>query len=255
MNSHLKACCASRGFSIDESIMDEPPSEKYPNAQFSIGNEFGDRFRSQNETHFVQPNANDNRPNLWSVPKSNWAELVFEGINCHHTNEKNWIRAATTHVFNSQFSDNTRAWINKGTGPVPGAHKLMKNVTFDGFTKNTGHKTCSPNSQKWSDSRDLATIKDCMDNSNQPLELIDERPQQDVLRMRKLYWFKVTNDVYRSNGMDIYWPTSGFTIYDTHIPLLVTDCKFYNFPSEVGGPQRKVIKVYVFNLYFFVKLL
>ena len=59
--------------------MDEAPTEKFPNAQFSIGNEFGDRFRSQNESHFVQPNANDNRPNLWNVPKSNWAVLVFEG--------------------------------------------------------------------------------------------------------------------------------------------------------------------------------
>ena len=34
--------------------MDEPPSAEFPNAQFSIGNEFGFRFRSMNETHFVQ---------------------------------------------------------------------------------------------------------------------------------------------------------------------------------------------------------
>ena len=44
-----KACCTSRGFAVDESIKDLPPNSTYPEAQFSIGNEFGHRFRSMDE--------------------------------------------------------------------------------------------------------------------------------------------------------------------------------------------------------------
>ena len=65
LKNRVKACCASRGFSIDESIMDEPPSAEFPNAQFSIGNEFGFRFRSMNETHFVQRRVENSFANFF----------------------------------------------------------------------------------------------------------------------------------------------------------------------------------------------
>ena len=93
-----------------------------------------------NEDHVVHSDGNDERPNLWLVPESNWAHLVFNGLNIHHTNEKNWVRAASVKLINSFFSDNTRGFIHKGTDPIPGSRKETRNTTFVGFTRNTGHR-------------------------------------------------------------------------------------------------------------------
>ena len=112
----LHSQCTSTGIlSLRHSVThfkDEPPTEQYPVAQFSIGNEFGVRFKSMNEDHRTKDEAaNDDRPNLWADPMSNWADLHFNGLNIHHTNEKNWSRGASIHPSNCHFSDNTRGWV------------------------------------------------------------------------------------------------------------------------------------------------
>ena len=223
-----KACCAARGMAVDESILDEPPSTQFPSAQFSIGNEFGYRFKSIDSPHFVQPHQSqeDNRPDLWRKPLGNWATLVFNGLNCHHTNEKNWVRAASFDLINSQFSDNSRGWTNKGTGPVWGSRKHVRNCTFVGYTRNTGHRTC-----RFPVGKGLLYPRACQDTAHSPVDLIDLRPQTEVLVSRRVFWFKVETDVYRLSGQDIWYPWQGLSLYDTHVPQLIENCTFINYPS------------------------
>ena len=133
----------------------------------------------------------DPRPNLWQKPESNWAKIEFNGLNMHHTNEKNWARGADMHLQGCQFSDNTRGWVHKGTAPTPGATKSVTDSIFVGYTKNTGHKLCTHDSNLDYDSRDLVTPRICSDTREGIVDLINERPQTDVLVRRIIYWYKV----------------------------------------------------------------
>ena len=210
----LHSQCTSTGIlSLRHSVThfkDEPPTEQYPVAQFSIGNEFGVRFKSMNEDHRTKDEAaNDDRPNLWADPMSNWADLHFNGLNIHHTNEKNWSRGASIHLSNCHFSDNTRGWVHKGTAPVPGATKSFTNSHFVGFTPNTGHKLCTHDLNiNLSDSLDLATPRVCADSRAGVVDLVtDVRPMTDILVRRLIFWYKTDDDdVYRQHGQDQWYP-------------------------------------------------
>ena len=303
--TNLKACCTSRGFAIDESILDTAPNKtaNFQKPQFSIGNEFGARFRSMNESHRIPPilyvNSNqhlaghthgedeheshhrtsrsrfrrnhlsdwwadlsqemidflnligetdgalitpastEQRPNLWAAPQGNWARLEFNNMNIHHTNEKNWARGADIHLDNAQFSDNTRGWIHKGTGPVPGATKSLTNSKFVAYTRNTGHRLCATEGSSW----DLVNPKHCSDSRYGAVDLINERPQMDVMSRRLVFWGKMEpKDVYRAHGQDMWYPVQGFSIYDSHVPTRCENITFYNYwATDPNGPRRHAV--------------
>ena len=150
----------------------------------------------------------------------------------HHTNEKNWARGADMHLDGCQFSDNTRGWVHKGTGPTPGATKSLTNSIFVGFTKNTGHKFCTHDKTLDRDSRDLVTPRVCSDSREGIIDLVSERPQADVLIRRNIFWFKAGNDVYRQHGFHKYYPHHALSIYDSFIPTLVQNVTFQNYPRD-----------------------
>ena len=308
--TNLKACCTSRGFAIDESILDTAPNKtaNFQKPQFSIGNEFGARFRSMNESHRIPPilyvNSNqhlaghthgegmgdeshdgthhrtsrsrfrrnhlsdwwadlspemieflnligetdeslitpansEGRPNLWAVPEGNWARLEFNNMNIHHTNEKNWARGADIHLDNAQFSDNTRGWIHKGTAPVPGATKSLTNSLFVAYTRNTGHRLCTTTDFSW----DLVNVKNCTDARYGAVDLINERPQMDVMSRRLVFWGKMEpKDVYRAHGQDMWYPVQGFSVYDSFVPTRCENITFYNYwATDPNGPKRHAV--------------
>ena len=108
-----------------------------------VKTDFSSWQRPLDEDHYTAAEYNDDpRPNLWKKPGGNWARIEFNGLNIHHTNEKNWARGADFHVDGAVFSDNSRGWIHKGTSPTPGSTKSVTNSVFVGFTRNAGHKYC-----------------------------------------------------------------------------------------------------------------
>ena len=66
-----------RGFVMDESVRDEAPNMEFPSPQFSINGDWKKAFRSMNSPPDGQ---SDTRPNLWSVPTGNWAQLHLIGF-------------------------------------------------------------------------------------------------------------------------------------------------------------------------------
>lgn len=83
---------ANRGFVMDETVKDQEPSADSIEPQFAIqGKDWKIGLKSLNEPEYGK---NDDRPNLWSKPETNWARLEFHGFKIHHMNEKNWARNA-----------------------------------------------------------------------------------------------------------------------------------------------------------------
>ena len=150
----------------------------------------------------------------------------------HHTNEKNWVRGADIHLSGCQFSNNMRGWVHKETAPTPGATKSVTDSIFIGFTKNTGHKVCTHDKTLTYDSRDLVTPRICSDTREGNVDLIDERPQTDVLVRRMIFWYKAASDVYRQHGTHKYYPIQGMSIYDSFIPTLIKNVTFQNYPRD-----------------------
>ena len=158
-----KASASFQGFTMDETVKDDLPSEAHPEPQFSINdvdNEVKVYLKSMEEPeeYMTVPNCdsgpscngpdddyklNDPRPNVWSNPLSNWARLELNGWNLHHTMGKNWARNANVHLWGWQFSDNHRGYVIKTTSPIMGAQKSLGGSTFVGMTKNTGHRYCA----------------------------------------------------------------------------------------------------------------
>ena len=156
----------------------------------------------------------------------------------HHTNEKNWARGADMHLSGCQFSDNTRGWVHKGTQPTPGATKSVTDSIFVGFTKNTGHKLCTHDASLDYDARDLVTPRVCSDTTEGMVDLIDERPQADVLIRRMIFWYKAGNDVYRQQGFHKNYPVQAMSIYDSYIPTLIQNVTFQNYPRDEFAPRH-----------------
>ena len=81
---------ANRGFVVDETVKDQEPSAESIEPQFAIqGKDWKIGLKSLNDPENGQ---NDERPNLWAKPETNWARLEFHGFKIHHMNEKNWAR-------------------------------------------------------------------------------------------------------------------------------------------------------------------
>ena len=237
-----KACCANAGMSVDDSIMDQYPSDEFPVPRFSIGNEFGMRHRSLDNPRDGIINCDpkldsckDDRPHLWKNSEDGqprWADNIFNQMNIHHTDGLNWARGCGFSVINSQFSDNFRSWINKGTGPCPGSIKAIRNSTFIGFTRNTGHRVCmQPSGNAVHHSYDLITVRACADTREQPVDLMTQRPLQEVLKDRRIFWFKGQDGVFRLHGEGQFRPLQAIALYDTTIPALTENNTFIDYPA------------------------
>ena len=184
----------------------------------------------------------DIRPDFWAKPEGNWAKMEFNGLNIHHTNEKNWARGASMHLSDCHFSDNSRSWLHKaGANPTAGANKSVTNTTFVGFTRNTGHKICTWDLTRDYTSHDLLQVRQCADNREGPVDLIDQPPMTDVFERRQMFWFKPHGEVYRLMGQDQWYPWQAMSIYDSFVPTLISNVTFFDYPAKEGEARRHAL--------------
>ena len=181
---------------MDESVMDQLPSEQFKVPQFSLGTDWKLALKSLNDEF-------GRVPNFWAKPSGNWARIELTGWKIHHTVGKNWGRNADVHYDDWQLSDNCRGFIIKAASPTEGASKSFTNSLFVGMSKNTGHKLCLDdynNGANQPDSFDLTQMKECSVAAEKPARLHELTPRMDTNYVDNLFWYKVKGDVFRSGG-------------------------------------------------------
>ena len=235
-----KASAATYGMIRSGTVKDDGPTAFHPAPFLSMLPEddpTGLKYHSMPEKWQegdFRPNEerkiDDLRPNLWERPESNWADEYFVGFKVHHTTRSNKIEGANVHIENWQVSDNAKGFELVTSEGVFGAKKTIKDSTFVGFTRNTGHMRCGElNHGDKIESKSLDTLMDCS---------IDDQPQLPKPNSVEEYhysWYKPMNDVYRQAPLPRDEIQGGIVVSASSEPTIISNNFFYDFFPDRAG--------------------
>ncbi|CBY20187.1 unnamed protein product [Oikopleura dioica] len=236
-----KASAAQWGFVFQWHVQDEGVSEEFPQSQFSMLRA-GPTYAAMNEewdNGNFDPDSDDRaiadlRPNVWTSPSANWADQYFVGFKMHHIANKNTIAGAANHLEGWQVSDCFKGYELQATRNTIGSTRSIKDSTFVGFSKNTGHQRCQQLRDDTNNPKvsvDLVAPITCSDGGADS-GLGPFFPKPNSFDNWSYQWYKPEGDVYRQaiSNQDNKFPA--IILESSLNPTFIENNRFFNFKSS-----------------------
>ena len=143
--------------------------------------------------------------------------VVMDGWRIHHNAANGaWIRQGTVIWRNGEFSDSPRGFTYP-TAVCDGQWQEIHDMTFHGFTENVGDPE--------------GDIFDFMGN------MITPPPLSTPVMFAN--WQKGPDGVWRTRPFGVHFPDRGINVYDTFVPTLHYNLRFFDFPYSCSNCVEK----------------